>query len=560
MSAGSVRNPIHVIIDLLYRYHRALERVHQARTEESRRESLDEWDRCHPAVWENRSSRNDTVRTLADPAKAWLTRANSRYTEGQDLNLIEECVHALSAFGISSSPMAMPDVYSKMYTTEGELWRRWTEQSNQLVALGSLIARLRDLAARAGEEWTLALPLQRDCSTAFDRDCTRDQKTPALCLAMPLGQPDRTAKNQKERDHGKGGEMSKGDTREYLMKVEALKGMLNQRARGGQPLEKDYAALRSELVAIDLIRDTLPTFVLTCHTIQEFWLFIQPMFATYSERTAFLQREFAPVLTWLEAGVIPAAPKVASPPPPKPDLVIVTVNEHETRAVVDAFQAATGAEAASVPLEDRVYHDLGILNGTKVFHAISEMGSGSAGGMQQTVEKAIRLLDPGAVIAVGIAFGVDEKKQSVGDILLSKQLRLYDLQRVGKNKIVLRGAKPDASPRLTNHFVGFAHTKWKGARFKAGVMLTGEKLIDNVDYRKQLLSFESEAIGGEMEGAGLYVSGYDQKVDWIVLKAICDFADGNKGEDKDARQKLAAANATHFLVEALRYAPLKRLM
>ena len=36
--------------------------------------------------------------------------------------------------------------------------------------------------------------------------------------------------------------------------------------------------------------------------------------------------------------------------------------------------------------------------------------------------------------------------------------------------------------------------------------MTGEKLVDNVDYRKQLQAFESEAIGGEMEGAGLYVS------------------------------------------------------
>ena len=63
-------------------------------------------------------------------------------------------------------------------------------------------------------------------------------------------------------------------------------------------------------------------------------------------------------------------------------------------------------------------------------------------------------------------------------------------------------------------------------------MLTGEKLVDNVDYRKQLVKFESEAEGAEMERAGLYVSSYDNKVDWIVTKAICDLADGDKGVDK----------------------------
>ena len=261
---------------------------------------------------------------------------------------------------------------------------------------------------------------------------------------------------------------------------------------------------------------------------------------------------------WNPAAIRAFAHELAAPKW-RPDVVIVTVNQHETRAVLDAFEAETGRKAEAVSLDDRVYHDLGTVNGTRVFHAISEMGSGGVGAMQQTVDKAIRALDPGAVIAVGIAFGVDESKQAIGDILLSKQLRLYELQRVGKDsKIVLRGPRPDASPRLLNHLLGFGQTKWKGAPFKSGVILTGEKLVDNVDYRSQLLGFDSEAIGGEMEGAGLYVSGHDHKVDWIVLKAICDFADGNKAKEKEERQTLAARNAAKFLIEALQYAPLTR--
>ena len=80
---------------------------------------------------------------------------------------------------------------------------------------------------------------------------------------------------------------------------------------------------------------------------------------------------------------------------PKPDVVIVTVNEHETKAIHDHFKAATGTPAATVPLDRRVYRNLGTLNGATVFHAISEMGSGSVGAMQQTVDMAIRALIPG---------------------------------------------------------------------------------------------------------------------------------------------------------------------
>ena len=91
-----------------------------------------------------------------------------------------------------------------------------------------------------------------------------------------------------------------------------------------------------------------------------------------------------------------------------------------------------------------------------------------------------------------------------------------------------------------------------------GLIMTGEKLIDNVDYRNQLKQFEPEGIGGEMEGAGLYVACRDSNVDWIMVKAICDWADGTKGgPDKDAYQTTAAQNAALFVMHALQQAPLK---
>ncbi len=250
-------------------------------------------------------------------------------------------------------------------------------------------------------------------------------------------------------------------------------------------------------------------------------------------------------------------PKTSDGARPRPDLVLVTVNEHETKAVHDAFLEATGAEGVPVPLEGRLYHNLGTINGTTVYHAISEMGSGGPGAMQQAVDKAIRALDPGAVIAIGIAFGVSENDQSIGDILLSRQIQLYDLQRAG-TEIVLRGDKAHATSRLINHFDAFNQVKWKGSRVRPGLILSGEKLIDNKDYRDQLLVLQSEAVGGEMEGAGLYVASADHKVDWIVIKAICDWADGNKDVNKKPRQKKAAKNAADFLVQSLKYATLKR--
>lgn len=102
----------------------------------------------------------------------------------------------------------------------------------------------------------------------------------------------------------------------------------------------------------------------------------------------------------------------------------------------------------------------------------------------------------------------------------------------------------DANAKHTNTL------EWPKLEF--GQILTGEKLVDNLDYRNSLQQhYAPEAIGGEMEGSGLYVSAQQAKVDWIVVKAICDWGDGNKGHDKQARQILAAANAAKVIKAAL---------
>lgn len=235
----------------------------------------------------------------------------------------------------------------------------------------------------------------------------------------------------------------------------------------------------------------------------------------------------------------------------KADLLLITVNKFETQAVFRAFEAETGEVAEPISIENRVYRDLGTVNGTRVFHALSEMASGGLGASHATTMKAISALHPSAVIAVGIAFGMKPLTQKIGEILVSRQLALYELQRIGSPKVVFRGDKPHASPWLLNYFEGISQTTWNGPDIHSGVVLSGEKLIDNEDFREQLSSLAPEAIGGEMEGAGLYAASQEEKVDWIVIKAICDWADGLKNEGKEERQRVAASNAADFLLHAL---------
>ena len=245
------------------------------------------------------------------------------------------------------------------------------------------------------------------------------------------------------------------------------------------------------------------------------------------------------------------------------DILLVTVTRVESKAVFQVFQEAAGHPPKAVPIGDRMYHDLALINDTRVFMVQSEMGAGGLGAAQQTVQKGIDALSPSAVIMVGIAFGIDAGRHSIGDILVSHRLMLYDCQRVGTDKegklrFVPRGARPDVSPWLFNRFQS-ADLYWQSkARVTFGLILSGEKLVDNLDFRHQLREFEPEALGGEMEGGGLYAACQDRKVDWILVKAISDWADGHKDQNRAQHQRLAARNAARFVLHVLKQAPLKR--
>ncbi len=233
----------------------------------------------------------------------------------------------------------------------------------------------------------------------------------------------------------------------------------------------------------------------------------------------------------------------------------MSVNDTETHALLDAF-IGLGLPPVQVTKGGRTYNDLGIHGGCSIVHTICEMGAGGVGASQQRTSEAIEHWQPKAIIAVGIAFGMDEKKQAIGDVLVSTQIQDYELGRLNEDgTLTPRGDKPSSSDTLRNRFRQTDNTEsrrvgdWPKVRF--GLLLTGQKLVDNKDYRESLKAISQEAIGGEMEGIGLYVGAEIAKVDWIIVKAICDWGHNKSRAEKDAWQKVAAKNAARVVKTAL---------
>lgn len=254
------------------------------------------------------------------------------------------------------------------------------------------------------------------------------------------------------------------------------------------------------------------------------------------------------------------AEHVALPPPVKQprrkqlkaDLLLVTATKVETEAVL-----AHATQKSRVTIRNRAYHNLDVIGGAKAFLVqLPAMGYSGSGGSLKTIEEAIHALSPWAVIMIGIAFGFDPQSQQIGDILISQQLQDYDSERVGSESgNQLRGVRVNASASLLSNFITnqyYVFEDWPDPpTVYSGLILSGSKLVDNEQFRNQLRMAAPNAVGGEMEGMGLYEAASNKHVEWLLVKAISDWGDGKKHVNKKEYQQLATKYVARFTIKVI---------
>lgn len=81
-----------------------------------------------------------------------------------------------------------------------------------------------------------------------------------------------------------------------------LQNIMTARATHSSDHQDDmlYVSLRKTLIGDAGIRQRLPRAVRVCHNLEQFWQFIRQRYSTYAERRDYLQREFEPLLSYLE--------------------------------------------------------------------------------------------------------------------------------------------------------------------------------------------------------------------------------------------------------------------
>ncbi|MCX7049741.1 MAG: nucleoside phosphorylase-like protein [Candidatus Sumerlaeota bacterium] len=209
------------------------------------------------------------------------------------------------------------------------------------------------------------------------------------------------------------------------------------------------------------------------------------------------------------------------------------------------------------------YYDLGTIGRSKILAAQTEMGPFSYGGSASRAINCIAETGATGMVSLGMAFGVDPKRQKIGDIIVSKALLPYDYRIIKSEdgKIVndysemrIYGSQLSLIAMLEKES---RNKEWQGeVKVRFGALLTGAAKIHCQKFRDDLVSNLRDCgepiIGGEMEGLGLLSVSAPENPLWVVAKGISDFADEKRDEIIKTSRLVACKNSARFVLQALK--------
>ena len=231
-------------------------------------------------------------------------------------------------------------------------------------------------------------------------------------------------------------------------------------------------------------------------------------------------------------------------------ILVETATPTETAALHAAMQPLQGEKALIVGSGGFATYTIGRLGNYAVAHFQTEMGSESPNGAPLATSDAIAELRPKLLLQVGIAFGLQPAKQRLGDVLIAQHITSYEMVKLKPDSLEERGETMRADAMLIERIRAHGRT-WRVSRgdestvaFHVGQVLSGAKLVNNRAFRDALVRRFPAAIGGEMEGIGAYAAAFRHRVPVLLVKAICDWADGAKD---DRAQSFAAFTAADLV-------------
>jgi nucleoside phosphorylase len=252
------------------------------------------------------------------------------------------------------------------------------------------------------------------------------------------------------------------------------------------------------------------------------------------------------------------------------DIAIITAVRVELDAILEYFPTL---EKVTVGDDSRTYyqgivvaHD-GITRYRVVATLLRDMGNLQAAS---ATAELIQDWSPRYVVMCGIAGGLGSGQQ-LGDVVVSTDVIYYELAKIREDGIERRPVFYRADSLLVDRAMHMhLGTSWRArlpprpdhgspnAAFPAvhfAPIASGDKVIASATDAKHLLALHPKLAAVEMEGGGVATSAFAtaRRIGFFMVRAICDFADRNKG---DSWHRFAAHAAASFLSELLATRPI----
>jgi nucleoside phosphorylase len=248
------------------------------------------------------------------------------------------------------------------------------------------------------------------------------------------------------------------------------------------------------------------------------------------------------------------------------DVVIITALEKERDAVLRYLDSPQLVENL-----DKTFHTALIKTHIDTTYQIIVICLHCMGNVTSALatQKIITNFNPSYIILAGIAGGVPKDNRDLGDVIVGEQIVYYELGKQIEFK-TQRRYEPHRPPKLLlDKAKNLSPENWAFSlkaqrpdnitgktipKVHFGVVASGDKVIADSSLRDELQSHWPQLVGVDMEAAGAALAAYDSNFmpGILIVKGICDWADGSKN---DIWQEYAAESSASFVVELLKSEP-----
>ena len=223
-------------------------------------------------------------------------------------------------------------------------------------------------------------------------------------------------------------------------------------------------------------------------------------------------------------------------------ILLVVITDTEYKAVHSRINNVEHPQFFGLAFLER-----GFLAGREVFLCkMGDMGSKTKGSVGATLATIIDEIKPTLVLEIGICFGL-KSDFKIGDVCISKMTFDYEYQKVedgiSHNRLRHIYAPEKISSALSHFALHYENT----FSIKTGNYACGDKVVNDDNLKKAIISAVPDAVVGDMESYTLALVCEEKKIPWSVIKASSD--DGVNKHDDD--QNRAAHNAAQFVCDFL---------